>query len=122
MPAASRNFPEAPRYLLKVNGASGIEGVFFRLSVLSAQFAHTHQLFSSHPQVRQGEQRGQLGRVFHQATKAYFHITELPFDHPKRMLDLGPRLSFAVLDLAFGLVMDSLPHHIATEIRLWLWW
>jgi hypothetical protein len=52
MPPASRNVPEAHRYLLKASDASGIEGVF------PAQLAHPH------PQVRQDEQCGQLGRVF----------------------------------------------------------
>jgi putative transposase len=65
---------------------------------------HTHQLFSRHPEVRQCEQRGQLSRVFHQSTKAYFHIPKLAFDHPKRVLNLDSCMSFAVLDLTFGFV------------------
>ncbi len=88
-------------------GISYVEGVFARFSALNAQLAHTRQLFSSHPQVRQGEQRGQLGCVFHQPTKAHFHVTELAFDHPKWMLNLGSCLSLAVLDLALGLVKHT---------------
>ena len=75
--------------------------------MLSAQLTQTHQSFSSHPQVRQGEQRGQLGRVFHQPTKAYFHVTKLALDNPKRMLNLGACLRFAVLDLALGFVQQA---------------
>lgn len=81
-----------------------VEGVFARFSVLNAQLAHTHQLFSSHPQIRQGEQRGQLSCIFHQPTKANLHVAKLTLDYPRRMLDLGLCLSFAVLDLRLGLV------------------
>lgn len=45
-----------------------------------------------------------MSSVFHQPTKAHFHITKLALDHPKQMFDLGPRLGFAALDFAFGLV------------------
>lgn len=80
---------------------------FARFPMLNAQLAHTHELFSYHPQVRQREQRGQLSRIFHQSTKAHFHVTELAFDHPKRMLDLGSCLGFAVLNLALDLVKHA---------------
>ena len=60
-----------------------------------------------HPQVRQREQRHQLCRVLRQATEARFHITELAFDHPERMLDLGPYLSLGLLDLALGFVQST---------------
>ena len=80
------------------------ESFFDRFSVLNANLTHTHELFSNPPQVCQGEQRGQLSRVFHQPTKTYFHVTKLPLDHAKRMLDLGPCLSLAELDLALGFV------------------
>ena len=91
------------------------EGFFARSSVLTAQLTHTHQLFSSHPQVRQSKQCGQLSRVFHQPTKAYFYVAELALDHAKRMLNLGACLSFAVLDLALGLVEHAA--FIEPEIR-----
>jgi hypothetical protein len=78
-----------------------------RFSVLSAQRTQTHQSLSSHPQVRQGKQRGPLGRVFHQYTKAYFHVTKLALDDPKQMLDLGACLRFAVLDLALDFVKQA---------------
>lgn len=45
--------------------------------------------------------------VFHQPTKAHFHITKLVLDHAKRMLDLGTRLSFAILDPALVLVEQA---------------
>jgi hypothetical protein len=44
---------------------------------------------------------------YHQSTKAHFNVTKLPLDHPKRMLNLGPCLSFAVLDLALGFVQQA---------------
>ncbi len=78
-----------------------------RFSVLRAQLTHTHQLFSSHPQIRQGEQRGQLSCVFHQPTQAHFPVAKLTLDDPKRMLDFGPCLSFAVLNLALDLVENT---------------
>lgn len=78
-----------------------------RFSVLSAQLTQTHQSFSSNPQVRQGEQRGQLGRVFHQPTKAYFHVTKLALDDPKRMLNLAACVRFAALDLALSFVKQA---------------
>lgn len=39
----------------KALNASCFQRLFAQISLLSAQFTHTHQLFSSHPQVRQGE-------------------------------------------------------------------
>ena len=80
----------------KALNASCFQRLFAQISLLSAQFTHTHQLFSSHPQVRHGEQCGQLSRVFHQPTKTHFHVTEMALDPPKRMLDLGTCPSFAV--------------------------
>jgi hypothetical protein len=64
---------------------------FFALRpVSSAQLTHTHQLLSSHPQIRQGEQCGQLRRVFYQPTKAHIHVTKLALDYPKWMLNFQP--------------------------------
>lgn len=103
--AASCNFPGTYSVIgRKVTEKSCTESFFDRFSVLNANLTHTHELFSNPPQVCQGEQRGQLSRVFHQPTKTYFHVTKLPLDHAKRMLDLGPCLSLAELDLALGFV------------------
>lgn len=44
---------------------------------------------------------------FHQPTKAHFHVAKLTLYYTKWMLDLGPCLSFAVLDLALGLVENA---------------
>ena len=60
-----------------------------------------------HPQVRQREQRHQLRSILGQATEARLHITELPLDHPKRVLNLGPYLSLGFLDLASGFVQRA---------------
>ena len=89
-------------------------------------------MFSSHPQVRQSEQGGQLSRVFHQPAKAYFHVSKLALDHPKRVLDLGARLGFEILDFTLGLVDQTalvelgigaapgsdLPDHLTTFVLL----
>ncbi len=42
--------------------------------------------------------------MFHQSTKTHSEVTKLPPNHSKRMLNFGPRLSFAIPDLAIGLV------------------
>jgi len=47
--------------------------------------------------------RGVLG----QSPEAYFHIAELPFDHPERVFNLGPNLRFGLLDLVPDLVQDA---------------
>jgi hypothetical protein len=100
----SRLPPARTAICQKATDASCSKGVFARPPVLSAQLAHTHQLFSSHPEVRQGEPRGRLNRVFHQPTKAHSHVPKMAFDHPKRMLNLSSCLSFAVFDLALSFV------------------
>ena len=48
-----------------------------------------------------------MSGVFHQAAKAHFHITELTFDHPKWVFDLGPCLGLEVLDFALGFVQHA---------------
>lgn len=48
-----------------------------------------------------------MGGAFHQSAKAYFHTTELTFNHPKWMFNLSPRLGVEVLDFALGLVKHA---------------
>lgn len=50
----------------------------------------TQQFASHHPQVGQGKQREELGRVVLQAAVAYLDKSKLAFDNPKRTLHLGP--------------------------------
>jgi hypothetical protein len=81
------------------------EGIDFEIFTVSGTpvgtaLPGTHQPFSHHPQVRQGEQRGLLRDVFRQTTKAHFRITKLALDHAKRVLNRGPHLRFRVFDLA----------------------
>ncbi|MHA6575455.1 GyrI-like domain-containing protein [Pseudomonas yamanorum] len=52
---------------------------------VTAGGAHTHQLLSHHPQIRQSEQGCLLSDVFRQAMKARFRIAKLALDHAKRM-------------------------------------
>jgi len=48
------------------------------------------QFATRHPQIGQGEQGGELGRVFPESSIAYLDEAELPLDHPERVLDFGP--------------------------------
>lgn len=71
-----------------------------------------------HPQVRQGEQRDQLGRVLHQPTETHLGIAELPFDHPKRVLDLGAHLRFGFLDPPFEAIQEAALAMLAVTAEL----
>src|SRR4030042_6868919 len=58
-----------------------------------------NQAFPRHPQIAQGKQRDQLRGVLGQATVAHLDEAELTFDHPERMLNLGPDAGFDLLEL-----------------------
>lgn len=51
------------------------------------------------PQVGECEERGELRRVLFQAPVAHLHITELPLDHPKRVLYLGTNARLGAFEL-----------------------
>ncbi|MNG03323.1 hypothetical protein D3C84_863960 [compost metagenome] len=48
-----------------------------------------------------------MRRILRQATEARLHITELAFDHPERVFDLGAHLRLGLLDLALGFVQSA---------------
>ena len=64
-----------------------------RLQAHSRQ--HSHQSSLGHRKVGQRKQRVKLLRVLGQVPGARLHIAKLGFDHPKRMLDLGPDIRSA---------------------------
>jgi hypothetical protein len=64
-----------------------------------------HKRLSGHPQIRQREQRDQLRGVLGQPPIAHLGVTELAFDHPKWMLDLGTHAGFEL----FGLIEQGAP-------------
>src|SRR5664280_1841204 len=58
-----------------------------------------HQLQARHPQVRQREQRLQLGGVLEQPSVAHLRVPELPLDDSERVLDLRAYAGLERLDL-----------------------
>lgn len=65
-----------------------------------------------HPQVAQCKQREQLRRVLGQVSIAHLHMTELAFDHAKRVFHLGTDTGLGLLqflqDRAHGRVLVQL--------------
>ena len=57
------------------------------------------QLATRHPKIREREQRFELSCVLRQAAIPNLHITKLPLDHAKRMLDLRPDTGLELFDL-----------------------
>jgi hypothetical protein len=49
------------------------------------------QMPARHPQIRQGKQRDELGRVLGQPSVAHLRVPELALEHTERMLNLGMR-------------------------------
>ena len=58
-----------------------------------------HQRFAGHPQIAQRKQRHQVGRVLGQPFVFDFHKSKLPFDHSKRVFNLGPDAGLGLLQL-----------------------
>src|SRR5258708_122163 len=57
------------------------------------------QMPARHPQIGQGKQRVELGRVLGQTAIAHLHMPKLAFDDAERVLCLGSDLSFGALNL-----------------------
>ncbi len=67
---------------------------------------------SGHPDIGERKRRDELCGVLRKARVAHFDVSKLTFDHPKRMLHLGPHTGLEL----FGLFVQRAPERVLLRL------